>query len=160
MLVVCEKLVGDGDRLLHSDPQLSSPARMQKKCNYGQKNLGSICSSLSPSPTNFSHTTNINPFKNKVWEIYFYKEVCSFVRSLKFVIIVDYVSAYICICICIMSIQHFPFQQRLFILMTCMFWTGRYSHNVHHIQSDSLGPVGKGCRKYWLPLGRRNYLRW
>ena len=28
-----------------------------------------------------------------MWEIYFYKEVRSFVRSLKFVIIVDYVSA-------------------------------------------------------------------
>ena len=63
-----------------SDPRLSSPARMRKKCCYGQKNLGSICSSLSPSPTHLSHTTNINPFENKVWEIYLYKEVCSFVH--------------------------------------------------------------------------------
>ena len=53
---------------------------MRKKCCYGQKNFGSICSSLSPSPTHLSHTTNINPFKNKVWEIYFHKEVCSFVH--------------------------------------------------------------------------------
>ena len=45
-----------------SDPRLSSPARMRKKCCYGQKNLGSICSSLSPSPTHLSHITNINPF--------------------------------------------------------------------------------------------------
>ena len=43
-------------------------------------NAGSICSSLSPSPTHLSHTININPFENKVWEIYFYKEVCSFVH--------------------------------------------------------------------------------
>ena len=69
-----------GRQRADSDPRLSSPTRMRKKCCYGQKNLGSICSSLSPSPTHLSHTTNINPFENKVWEIYFYKEVCSFVH--------------------------------------------------------------------------------
>ena len=36
--------------------------------------------SMSPSPAHLSRTTNINPFENKVWEIYFYKEVCSFVH--------------------------------------------------------------------------------
>ena len=41
---------------------------------------GSICSSLSLSPTHLLHTTNINPFENKVWERYFYKEVYSFVH--------------------------------------------------------------------------------
>ena len=51
-----------------------------KKCCYGQKNFGSIFSSLSSSPTHLSHTININPCENKVWEIYFYKEVCSFVH--------------------------------------------------------------------------------
>ena len=45
-----------------SDPRLSSSARMRKKCCYGQKNFGSICSSLSPSPTHLSHITNTNPF--------------------------------------------------------------------------------------------------
>ena len=88
-----------------SDPRLSSPARMRKKCCYSQKNFGSICSSLSPSPTHHSHVTNINPFATlsriKCERYIFYKEVCSFVRSLKFVIIIDYVSAYICRCICI-----------------------------------------------------------
>ena len=64
-----------------SDPRLSNTAKMRKKCCYGQKNFGSICSSLSASPTHLSHPTNINPFENKVWEIYFfYKEVCSFVH--------------------------------------------------------------------------------
>ena len=43
-------------------PRLSSTARMRKKCCYGQKNFGSICGSLSPSPTQLSHATNINPF--------------------------------------------------------------------------------------------------
>ena len=63
-----------------SDPRSSSPARMRKKCCYGQKNFGPIYSSLFPSPTHLSHTRNINPFENKVWEVYFfYKEVCSFV---------------------------------------------------------------------------------
>ena len=63
-----------------SDPRLSSLARLRKKCCYGQKNFGSICSSLSPSPTHLSHINNINPFENKVWEVYFYKEVCSFIH--------------------------------------------------------------------------------
>ena len=58
----------------------ATPAKMRKKCCYGQKNFGSICSSLSPFPTHLSHTTNINPFENKVWEIYLYKKVCSFVH--------------------------------------------------------------------------------
>ena len=57
-----------------------TPAKIRKRCCYGQKNFGSICSSLFPSPTHLSHTTNIKPFENKVWEIYFYKEVCSFVH--------------------------------------------------------------------------------
>ena len=63
-----------------SNPRLSNPAKMTKKCCYGQKNFGSICNSLSPTPTHLLHSTNINPFENKVWEIYFYKEVCSFVH--------------------------------------------------------------------------------
>ena len=58
----------------------ATPAKMKKKCCYGQKNFGSIYSSLFPSPTHLSHTTNINPFENKMREIYFYKEVCSFVH--------------------------------------------------------------------------------
>ena len=63
-----------------SDQRLSSPAMMRKKCCYGQRNFGSICSSLSPSSTLLSHTRNINFFENKVWEVYFSKEECSFVH--------------------------------------------------------------------------------
>ena len=36
-----------------------------------------VCPCLHPSLT---HHRNINPFENKVWEIYLYKEVCSFVH--------------------------------------------------------------------------------
>ena len=53
---------------------------------------------VSLSPTHLSHTRNINPFENKVWEVYFYKEVCSFVNW-----ICHHVSAYICM---YMSIHH------------------------------------------------------
>ena len=64
-----------------SNPRLSSPAKMRKKCCYDhEKNFGSICSGLSLSPTHLSHTRNINPFENKVLEVYFYEEVCSFVH--------------------------------------------------------------------------------
>ena len=41
---------------------VEQPSRMRKKCCYGQRNFGSICGSLSPSPTHLSHITNINPF--------------------------------------------------------------------------------------------------
>ena len=75
----CEPAADRGLWVL-SDPRLSNPAKMRKKCCYDQKNLGSICISLSPSPTHLSHTTYINRFENKVWEIYFHKEVCSFVH--------------------------------------------------------------------------------
>ena len=46
----------------------------EKKVLPGQYN------SLSPSQGHLSHTTNITPFENKVLEIYFYKELCSFVH--------------------------------------------------------------------------------
>ena len=59
--------------------------------NMGRKSPLSEYMSLHPSLT---HHRNINSFENKVWEIYFYKEVCSFVHwSLS--IMFDYVSAYI-----------------------------------------------------------------
>ena len=45
-----------------------------------EKSTAGQYSSLSPSAAHLSHTTNINPFENKMWEIYFYKEVCSFVH--------------------------------------------------------------------------------
>ena len=65
-----------------------------------RRTLGQYVAVLSPSPTHLSHTRNITLSRIKCERYYFYKEVCSFV-SLKFVNIVDYVSAYICICICI-----------------------------------------------------------
>ena len=70
-----------------SDLRLSSPTEWEKKCCYSQRNC---CSLFRLQLT--SHTQPFrNPFENKVWEVYFSKEVCLFV------IIVDYVSAYICI---------------------------------------------------------------
>ena len=72
---------------------VGQPSRMRKKCCYSQRNLGSICCSLFGLQLT-SHTQPFcNPFENKVWDVYFSKELCSFV------IIVDYVSAYICMCI-------------------------------------------------------------
>ncbi len=67
-------------------------SRMGKKCCYSQRNLGSICCSLFRLQLT-SHTQPFrNPFENKE-ERYIFLKKC--VRS--FVIIVDYVSACICI---------------------------------------------------------------
>ena len=45
-----------------SGPRLSSPAEWGRSAAIIQRNLGSICCSLFPSPTHLSHITNINPF--------------------------------------------------------------------------------------------------
>ena len=91
-----------------SGPTVEQPSRMKKKCCYGQRNLGSICGSLSPSPTHLSHITNYNPFATLSrikCEGYVFIKKC--VRL--FIEPRHYVSAYICM---YMSIQHlslFPF---------------------------------------------------
>ena len=77
-----------------SGPPVEQPSGMRKKCCYSQRNLGSVCCRLF----SLQLTSHTQPFRhpfatlsNKVWEVYISKEVCSFI------IIVDYVSAYICI---------------------------------------------------------------
>ena len=55
-------------------PTVEQPSQDEKEVLLGQY------SSLSSSPAHLSHTTNINPFEYKVWEVYFYKEMCSFVH--------------------------------------------------------------------------------
>ena len=57
-----------------SDPRLSNPAKIRKK--YCWVNIA-VCPRLQL----ISHTQQKHhPFENKVWEIYFYKEVYSFVH--------------------------------------------------------------------------------
>ena len=48
--------------LLSVTPGWAVPSRMRMKCCYYHMNMGSICCSLSQSPTHLSHITNINPF--------------------------------------------------------------------------------------------------
>ena len=79
-----------------SGPRLSSPAEWGRSAaivwgTWGQ--YVAVCS-ISNSPlTHDQYQPFHDPFKNKVWEVYFSKEVCSFV------IIVDYVSTHSYICI-------------------------------------------------------------
>ena len=72
------------------DPWLSSPAEWERSAAKDRRTWGQYVAVYSVFNSPLTH----NPFatlSNKVWEVYFSKEVCSFV------IIVDYVSAYICI---------------------------------------------------------------
>ena len=73
-----------------SDPRLNSPAEWERSAAIVRETWFNMLQSV-PSPTHLSHTTLSqpfrNPFENKMWEVYFSKELCSFV------IIVDYVSA-------------------------------------------------------------------
>ena len=62
-----------------SDPQLSNPSQDEKEMLlWSRGELGSILQSMLVSNSSLTHNKH-HPFKNKVWEIYFYKEVCSFV---------------------------------------------------------------------------------
>ena len=94
---------GFGPSVTHSWPTL---AKMRKKCFYGQENLGqyvAFCLRLQ-LPSQTQPTSTLSRIK---CERYILIKKC--VRSfIEVVIIVDYVSASICICtrICIMSIQH------------------------------------------------------
>ena len=58
-----------------SDPRLSNPAKMRKKCCYDRRRTWGQYSSLSPSPTHLSHTTNITLSRIKWERLHFYKEV-------------------------------------------------------------------------------------
>ena len=80
-----------------SDPRLSNPSQDEKEVLLRSEELGSIRSSLSSSPTHLSHTTNFNPFENKVWEIYFYK-VCSFVHWSSYLIMFLLIFVYVYVC--------------------------------------------------------------
>ena len=72
------------------DPRLSCPAEWKRTTAKDRGTLGQYVAVCSVSNSPLTH----NPFatlSNKVWEVYFSKEECSFV------IIADYVSACICI---------------------------------------------------------------
>ena len=80
-----------------SGPPVEQPSRMRKKCCYSQRNLGSKCCSLFSLQLT-SHTQPFHNYSNKVWEVYFSKEVCLFV------IIVDFVSACMCIVVYVLRL--------------------------------------------------------
>ena len=63
-----------------SDPRLSNPAKMRKKCCYGRRRTWGRYSSLSRSPAHLSYTTTITLSRMKRERLYFYKEVFSFVH--------------------------------------------------------------------------------
>ena len=77
-----------------SGPRLSSPAEWGRSaaivrgswCQYV-----AVCSVSNSTLTHNQYQPFRNPFENKMWEVYFSKVLCSFV------IIVNYVSACICI---------------------------------------------------------------
>ena len=108
------------------EPRLSSPARMRKKCCYGQKNLESICNSLSLSLTHLLHTTKINPFENKVWEIYFYKEACSFVHWSSSLLLTMFPLIFVYV----------------YVLCSCIMWL--YNTKTDKIYLERMFPVGHG----------------
>ena len=87
-----------------SGPRLSSPAEWERSAAKDRGTWGQYVTVCSVSNSPLTH----NPFatiSNKVWEVYFSKELCSFV------IIVDYVSA----CICIRIVVSRPYTIYIYI---------------------------------------------
>ena len=72
--------------------------RWERSASMVRITWGQYVAVCPPFTIHLSHTTNINPFENKVREIYFYKEVCSFFRWSSYIMF-NFVSAYISICI-------------------------------------------------------------
>ena len=70
---------------------LSSPAERGRSAAKDGGTGGQYVAVFVQSPTHLSHINLSQLFSNKVWEVYFSKEACSFV------IIVDFASACICI---------------------------------------------------------------
>ena len=65
-----------------SDPRLSNPAKMRKKCCYGRRRTWDQYSSLSPSSTHLSHTWNITLLRIKCERYIFIKKcVHSFIEG-------------------------------------------------------------------------------
>ena len=100
-----------------SDPRLSNPSQDAKEVLSGflkamVKRRSWVNIAVCPCPhSSLTHHRNINPLENKVWEIYFYKEVCLFVHwSSSFMF--DYVSA----CICMWLYNIFINRDRCFIV--------------------------------------------
>ena len=94
---------------------VEQPSRMRKKCCYNTEELGVNMWQSVSSSTHLSHITHINPFANKMWEVYFSKEVCSFV------ITVDYVSACICIHIVLSWLYNSETDKPLFFSRALVF---------------------------------------
>ena len=102
---------------------VEQPSRMRKKCCYNTEELGvnmwqSVPVSNSPLTHN-QYQPFLNPFENKVWEVYFSKEVCSFV------IIVDYVSACICIRIVVSWLYNTRKLPHFLFIYIVVYWTTR-----------------------------------
>ena len=70
-------------RARDTQPIRSSPGRRYGKKKSSWKKIWEeevLSLSIRSPPPSLTHHRNINPFENKVWEIYFYKEVCSYVH--------------------------------------------------------------------------------
>ena len=72
-----------------SDPRLSNPSQDEKKCCYGQRNLG-VNIAVCPCLQLISHTEPTSTLSRIKCERYIFKKKV-FICSLKFVIMFDYV---------------------------------------------------------------------
>ena len=112
-----------------SEPWLSSPAEWERSADIIRGTRGqyvAVCS-VSNSPLTLLQPFR-NPIENKVWEVYFSKEVCSFV------IIVDYLSAYICIHIVVSQLYNKIKTNSKNILAILYFW---HEFSISEIMCDT-----------------------
>ena len=75
-----------------SDPRLSSPAKMRKKYRGTLGQYVAVCLRLQLT----SHIQPTSTLSNKVWEVYFYKEVCSFVHWSPYIMLTMFPHIVVC----------------------------------------------------------------
>ena len=135
------------------DPRLSRPAEWERSAAKDRGTWGQYVAICSVSNSPLTH----NPFAtllNKVWEVYFSKEVCSFV------IIVDYVSAYICIRIVVSWLYNiYTYIHKYTYIYTYIYihiYTYIYTYiYIHNIEINS--ETGKKTYPTYT-LGKNRYL--
>ena len=104
------------------DPRLSSPAEWGRSAAMVRRTLGqyvAVCPHLQltshTKPTSTLLQPFHNPFENKVWEVYFYKEVCSFFEVVHYCWLFFRIHLYMYMYSCIMAIQQYFCQVRNWI---------------------------------------------
>ena len=133
----------------------ATPAKMRKKCCYNQGRTWVNIAVHLYLHLFLSHNKH-RPFENKVWEIYFYKEVCSFIIEVVIICLIMF-RIYLYTCSCIVAIQHFDLSVTRYLLKNLLHTTHCHKDitynsntNTYIDADDSVVSNTNGFINFWL----------